>query len=167
MKILVYPNPKLRVEADPVEESEIGSSALEDLIEEMIKIMQQADGVGLAAPQIGESKRLFVCNKGGDVEVVINPDLVTREGALIDDEACLSISGFTAKVERALRIDVVYQNRRGEPVCCSYEDHMARIFQHEIDHLNGKLIIDYVSQIHRDRYKNQLKKRLRRSKKRR
>jgi peptide deformylase len=163
--ILAYPNPKLRIKADPIEESEIGSPELEELIEKMIKTMREADGVGLAAIQIGVPKSLFVCSMGGDVEVVINPDVIAGESSITEEEACLSLPGFSAKVKRSLKIDVVYHNREGKTICCSYEGHMARVFQHEIDHLNGVLIIDYVSQIYRDRYKKQLKKSSRASKK--
>lgn len=112
------------------------------LIENMLETMYDADGVGLAAPQIGVAKRVIVIDVGeGPIEMV-NPVIVDREGEAVDEEGCLSIPGVTGQVARATRVRVQGLDREGQLKELIAEDLLARAFQHEIDHLEGVLFVD-------------------------
>lgn len=112
------------------------------LIENMLETMYDADGVGLAAPQIGVAKRVIVIDVGeGPIEMV-NPVVLEREGEAVDEEGCLSIPGVTGQVTRATRVRVQGLDREGQLKEIIAEDLLARAFQHEIDHLEGVLFVD-------------------------
>lgn len=112
------------------------------LIDNMLETMYDADGIGLAAPQIGVSKRVIVIDVGeGPIEMV-NPIILDREGEEVDEEGCLSIPGVTGQVTRATRIRVQGLDREGQLKELIAEDLLARAFQHEIDHLEGVLFVD-------------------------
>lgn len=112
------------------------------LIDNMLETMYDADGVGLAAPQIGVAKRVIVIDVGeGPIEMV-NPVILDREGEKVDDEGCLSIPGVTGPVSRATRVRVQGLDREGQLKELIAEDLLARAFQHEIDHLEGVLFVD-------------------------
>jgi peptide deformylase len=136
-----YPDPVLRMQAKPVEEFD---DDLRRLVERMSVLMIEARGVGLAANQVGILRRLFVFSpKDDEVAVVVNPVLVRRsDEAEVDDEGCLSLQGVLAPVERAVSVRVEGKDERGEDVAFDLEGFAARAAQHELDHLDGVLIID-------------------------
>lgn len=139
----------IRVEGDEIlrkrsrEISEINDRVL-TLIEDMKDTMYHAEGVGLAAPQIGILKRVVVIDVGNGPIVLINPEMVKVQGGQIDLEGCLSIPGVQGKVERPQKVTVKALNEKGEMFEIEGEGLLARAFCHEIDHLNGTLFIDKV-----------------------
>lgn len=139
----------IRVEGDEIlrkrsrEVSEINDRIL-TLIEDMKDTMYHAEGVGLAAPQIGILKRIVVIDVGSGPIVLINPEIVKIQGSQIDLEGCLSIPGVQGKVERPEKVTVKALNENGEMFELEGEGLLARAFCHEIDHLNGALFIDKV-----------------------
>ena len=146
LPIVVYPNPGLRIKCAPVETFD---EKLAALARSMIAVMHAAEGVGLAAPQIGVPIRLFVCNATGkpeDDRVYVNPVLSEPEGAATDDEGCLSIPGVTVAVRRAEKCSISGLDVQGRPVSASGDGLLARCWQHEVDHLDGRLIIDKMSE---------------------
>ena len=155
--IVTLPDPVLRRKARPITRFD---SDLQTLVDDMVETMRQAPGVGLAAPQVGISERLIVVEypeKEEDEEneeapkklfVVVNPEIKERsEETELALEACLSIPGLQGEVERALAITVKGRNRRGQLVKIKAKGWLARIFQHEIDHLNGVLFTDRADKI--------------------
>jgi peptide deformylase len=129
----------------------------------MIETMYAAPGIGLAANQVGEAKRIIVFDLNpGETEkkpmVLINPEIVEGEGSVSGEEACLSVVDFSAEVDRKGHVQVRGLDRHGKPVSIEAEDLLARCLQHEIDHLNGILIIDHISSLKRSLYKKRLKK---------
>ena len=112
------------------------------LVADMLSSMRRAGGIGLAAPQIGVPLRVVVADVGGGPLAVVNPRLRRREGAQVGIEGCLSIPGVYGEVRRARQIEVEGRNVRGRRVVVRGRDLLARVFQHEIDHLNGVLFID-------------------------
>lgn len=161
LKILKYGEPVLEQPADHV--SDFDTPDLKQLIENMFDTMYAAKGVGLAAPQIGISKRVTVIDISvGEDEtkrlVLVNPEIVTREGSQVGEEGCLSIPGFREPVIRAHKVTVRAHNEKGEPIELAGEELLARAFQHEIDHLNGKLFINHLSALKRDIIRRKIKK---------
>ena len=160
-KILKFGEPILEQKADPV--TEFDTPELHELIAEMWETMYAAKGVGLAAPQIGLSKRISVIDISvGEDEskkiVIINPEVTSSEGKQTGEEGCLSIPGFREPVTRANRVEVKAQNERGEPICLVGEELLARAFLHEIDHLNGILFLNHLSALKRDIIRRKIKK---------
>jgi peptide deformylase len=163
---MVYPIVKF---GDPVLEnpaatiSEFDTPELHKLIEDMFESMYAARGVGLAAPQIGISKRIAVidCSNGENPEekiVIINPEIIKVEGMQSGEEGCLSIPGFRENVSRGKRVTVRAQNVQGEWFEKTGEELLARAFLHETDHLNGRLYISHVSVLKRDLIKRKIRK---------
>jgi peptide deformylase len=151
-EIVKYPDPVLSKPAAPVTEFD---AALKKLVQDMFESMYAAQGIGLAAPQIGLSKRLTVIDisfkKNADEKVVlINPEIIEQEGKQFEEEGCLSLPDIREKVHRAARVKVRAQNERGEWFEIEGEELLARAFQHEIDHLNGVLFIDRISRLKRE-----------------
>jgi peptide deformylase len=141
-QIRQYPDPALRLTANPVEEVD---DDLRRLIERMKTLMVEARGVGLAATQVGVIRRLFVFQPSDEDEVlaVVNPELVDRSAELVsDDEGCLSLQRVLVPVERHATVTLVGKDERGGDVRLELEGHAARVVQHELDHLDGVLIID-------------------------
>jgi peptide deformylase len=141
-QIRQYPDPVLRMEAKPVEEFD---EELLRLVDRMRALMVDAVGVGLAATQVGVLRRLFVFSRGGDDEVlaVVNPTIVRKgDETELDDEGCLSLQGVTAPVERAVSIRLEGKDENGRDVAYDLEGYPARTAQHELDHLDGVLIVD-------------------------
>ncbi len=135
-------DPVLRTEAKEVVEVIDG---IRSLLDDMRKIMYQAKGVGLAAPQIGVSKQLVIIDIGQGLIELINPKIIEKsEKTYIDEEGCLSIPNRTAKVERAYKVKVQALDREGKEIELEAKGLLARAFQHEIDHLKGILFIDKV-----------------------
>lgn len=153
--IVTTPDPVLRRKARKITTFD---KNLQVLIDDMIETMREAPGVGLAAPQVGVSERLIVVEYGDDEDetvpkklyVVVNPEIVTTSEEKVEGvEACLSIPQMAGEVERHEKIVVKGLNRHGQPVKLKLEDWVARIFQHEIDHLDGVLFTDRASRIWR------------------
>jgi len=151
--IITIPDPVLRQTAEPVERVD---DALRKLMDDMLVTMYDAPGVGLAAPQIGVSRRLIVMDGARDDEprapiVMVNPEILERSEELrLHEEGCLSIPEVTAEVERPAVTRVAYLDREGKPQEAELEGILSTIVQHEIDHLNGVLFIDYLSRLKRD-----------------
>ena len=166
MKIYTYPEPVLRKKAEPVENID---EDIQRLIDEMGETMYAAPGIGLAANQVGELKRILVYDvvrnePGGEFSVLINPEIVACEGSIVYEEACLSVVDFSAEVTRHATIKVRGVDRHGRPVDIEADGLLAICLQHEIDHLNGKLFIDHISSLKRTLYNKRLKKMLKKEK---
>jgi len=127
------------------------------LIQSMIATMHEAKGVGLAAPQIGINQRLFVMDVGEGPMAIINPKISKKMGADILSEGCLSIPEVTINIERPQQITVKYKDEHGRAMEMICDDLKSRVVQHETDHLNGKLILDYADQNEKAQFKDQLK----------
>lgn len=151
LPIMTLGNPVLRETARELTQAEITSPEIQRLIDDMIETMGEAGGVGLAAPQVNRSLRLFVMKSwpGVPLTVVINPrvEYIEREGKKQSTEGCLSIPGRTVTVPRFKKLHMSYFNRRGEHITEEVSGFKAIISQHEYDHLNGVLIIDLVEQM--------------------
>ena len=119
------------------------------LIDDMFETMYAARGIGLAAPQVGRVERVAVVDVDGERYAVVNPEVVLREGSAKAEEGCLSIPDIYGEVERATRAVVRALDRDGAPIEIDAADLLARCLQHEIDHLHGKLFIDYLSVLKR------------------
>lgn len=138
-EVVQYGAPVLREKAKPVKN--ITPNVLK-LLQNLADTMYAAPGVGLAAPQIGVSKRVAVIDIGDGLLELINPEIVSREGSELETEGCLSLPEITLKVRRAAKVRVKAQNREGKRVEIAGEGMLARALQHEIDHLDGILFID-------------------------
>jgi len=162
-KILKYPDPILRQEAEPVTAFD---DELKTLVADMVETMYDAPGVGLAANQIGVLKQIVVIDITGSEAVekelvtLINPKITNGEGEDEDEEGCLSVVDLTAKVKRFTTIQVEAQDLDGKPLNFTAEEFYARVIQHEVDHLNGHLFIDWISSLKRALYKKKRKKQL-------
>jgi peptide deformylase len=159
LNILEFPDPRLRTLAKPVA---VVDDALRQLIDDMFETMYAAPGIGLAATQVNVHKRLVVMDLSEDKSaprVFINPELETLTEDLGPyQEGCLSVPGFYENVERPLRVRIRALDRDGQPFEEIAEDLLAVCIQHECDHLNGKLFVDYLSSLKRDRIKKKLEK---------
>jgi peptide deformylase len=149
--ILLYPDPILRQKTEAV--TDFGES-LAGLVREMSATMYAAPGVGLAAPQIGDLRRVAIVDvdpsgPASRLHVLVNPRLVARSGAETEVEGCLSIPGFTERIERPLAVRVAAQGIGGEPFELDAEGFLARALCHEIDHLDGILFIDHLRGLRR------------------
>jgi peptide deformylase len=149
--ILFFPDPILRRKTEEVSEFD---SSLERLVAEMAETMYAAPGVGLAAPQIGDLRRVALVDidpsgPKSELHVLVNPRLVARAGAETDIEGCLSIPGFTERIERPLAVRVAAQRLSGEAFEIEAEGFFARALCHEIDHLEGILFIDHLRGLRR------------------
>ena len=131
----------LRKKCRPVGEV---TERIQTLVDDMIETMHDANGVGLAAPQVGVMRRIFVVDIGEGPIVLINPEIIETEGEYLDNEGCLSVPGECGDVLRPYRVKVRAQNRFGETVEIEGEELLARAFCHEIDHLDGILYVDKV-----------------------
>ncbi len=159
--IMLYGEPVLESKAEPV--TEFDTPEVHKLIDDMFESMYTAKGVGLAAPQIGIRKRIAVIDLsvGEDPKqkiVLLNPEIIHREGTQTGEEGCLSIPGFREQVTRAKTVRVRAQNIKGEPFEMTGEELLARAFSHEIDHLNGRLYITHVSALKRDLIRRKVRK---------
>jgi peptide deformylase len=146
MDVLAHPNPALAqgaAEVDPLTDA-----TLRDLAKRMARIMYRFSGIGLAATQIGVLKRVIVfdlSDDGSGLVALCNPVIVERSGqCMIDDEGCLSVPGISISIERACEVTVEALSLEGTPIRIEADGLMARMLQHETDHLDGKLIIDCV-----------------------
>lgn len=161
--IVLYPEPVLETQGATLSSDEFDTPELHKLIEDMFESMYAAKGVGLAAPQIGISKRIAVIDLsvGEDPSqklVLINPEVTGKRGVQTSEEGCLSIPGFREQVTRAQQVTVRAQDVKGVAFEKIGEELLARALQHEIDHLNGKLYISYVSSLKRDLIRRKVRK---------
>lgn len=142
LDIRVLGDPILRMDTAPVAEV---NDELKRLIDDMFTTMYAAEGIGLAAPQVGRMERLAVVDVEGARYVLINPEIVAREGSARAEEGCLSIPDVFGEVERPQRITLRALDADGEPFELAADELLARCIQHEVDHLHGKLFLDYLS----------------------
>ena len=146
LDIYVLGAPVLRQDTRPVG---VVTDEIRRLIDDMFETMYAARGIGLAAPQVGRLERLAVVDVNDNPFVIINPEIVLREGAQRGEEGCLSIPDIYGEVERAMRVVVRAIDRDGRPFEVDASELLARCLQHEIDHLHGRLFIDYLSVLKR------------------
>ncbi len=144
LKIRVFPDPALRVKADKV--TSVGPAERE-ILADMALVMYLNQGVGLAATQVGIPKCLAVIDTGDGLIKLINPVILKREGSQISEEGCLSVPGECIKIRRSKIVTISFLNENGEPSRIKGEGLLAKAIQHELDHLSGKLILDYLNPI--------------------
>jgi len=155
---LEFPDPRLRTRAAPVE---VVDDRLRQLADDMFETMYAAPGIGLAATQVDVHQRLLVVDVSTDKtdpHVLINPEILQTDGVAVTEEGCLSVPGYFDEVERAGHIRVRYLERNGQPVERDMEGLLAVCVQHEIDHLEGRLFVDYLSEAKRQRIRKRLVK---------
>lgn len=158
LNILEFPDPRLRTVAEPVSEFD---QRLTDLVDDMRATMYDAHGIGLAATQVDVHQRLLVMDvspEQTEFQVFINPEIIARDGKQVHEEGCLSVPGIYANVTRAEQITVRAQNPDGETFEKQLEGLAAVCLQHEMDHLQGKLFVDYLSPLKRAMVKKKLEK---------
>lgn len=158
LQILHYPDPRLRNRAEPIVEVD---DRIRALAADMLETMYDAPGIGLAATQVNVHQRMLVTDvsaENDDPRVLINPVIVKREGTEQMEEGCLSVPGVFELVERADWIAVDFLDLDGQPQRLETDGLLAVCIQHEIDHLDGKLFVDYLSMLKRTRIKDKLKK---------
>ncbi|MDX9951217.1 MAG: peptide deformylase [Methylophilaceae bacterium] len=161
LDILNYPDPRLYTVAKPVKEVD---AAIRRLIDDMAETMYAAPGIGLAATQVNVHQQVIVIDISEDkqnLQVFINPKLVSKSGTQDFEEGCLSVPGIYDMVTRAEKITVEALDRDGKPFRLEAEGLLAVCIQHEMDHLQGKVFVDYLSQLKQVRIKNKMKKRQR------
>lgn len=161
LQILEYPHPGLREKAQPVT---VFDESLKQLADNMLETMYQAPGIGLAATQVNVAKQLLVLDLSETKDspmVIINPKITAKTGEIINEEGCLSFPGIYAKVNRAEHIHLEYQDLDGNPQELDADELLSICIQHEIDHLQGKVFVDYLSSLKRNRIRKQLEKRQR------
>jgi peptide deformylase len=158
LTILEFPDPRLRTKAVPVT---VFDAALQQLASDMLETMYAAPGVGLAATQVNVHQRLLVADVSEQHDqplILINPEILAKEGVGAREEGCLSVPGVFEEVERAARIKVRSLDLRGRPFELDADDLLAVCIQHEMDHLEGKLFVDYLSEMKRQRIRKKLEK---------
>ncbi len=160
MKLIVlhYPDPRLRLTAHPIKEVRDTTRQLAD---DMLETMYHERGIGLAATQVGITKRILVMDVSEDKSeplVLINPTILNKSGVIESNEGCLSVPGFYEPVRRASRIEIEYLDRRGTLVRTELDGIRSVCAQHEIDHLDGKLFVDYLSSLKRGRIRKRIEK---------
>ncbi len=165
-EVVAYPNPVLSRETEKIKKI---TPEIRELAKDMAETMYAKDGVGLAATQIGESRRLAVVDVSGPKErssliFLVNPEIVEKSGEVDSEERCLSVPGFQAKFKRAARVKVRAQDLDGKEFVIDAEDLLAICLQHEIDHLDGRLILDRASRLKRSFYDKKIQKWLKRKK---
>ena len=160
LDILKFPDERLRIKAKPVDAV---TDETRQLVDDMFETMYAAPGIGLAATQINVHQRIVVIDISSEKDqplCLINPKILAKEGIEHHEEGCLSVPGVYESVERADRIKVEALNREGEKIKFDADELLAVCIQHEIDHLNGKLFVDYLSAMKRNRIKKKLEKQL-------
>ena len=158
LTILEYPDPRLRTRAAPVDAVD---ARLRELIDDMLETMYAANGIGLAATQVDVHRRLLVADvseERNEPRIFINPEILARDGTETSQEGCLSVPGYYDDVERAARIRVRATDRDGKYFEVDLDGLLAVCVQHEIDHLDGKLFVDYLSEMKRQRVRKKIEK---------
>jgi len=158
LRILEFPDPRLRTKARAVE---CVDDELRRLVDDMFETMYAAPGIGLAATQVNVHRRLLVADVSPDQtepHAFINPVIVEKDGVAVTEEGCLSVPGYYEEVERASQIRVRYLDRDGNETEMQADGLLAVCVQHEIDHLDGKLFVDYLSEAKRSRIRKRLQR---------
>ena len=154
LKIKVIGEPVLRKRARAVDKV---TDEHRQTLKQMARMMYDSAGIGLAAPQVGISQAMIVVDAGKGLYKLINPKIGKRRGKQFIEEGCLSLPGINIRVKRAKKISLTALDEEGNPVAIEAEDLLACVFQHEIDHLHGKLIIDYASLIEKMKYAGKIR----------
>ena len=159
-KILKFPDQDLRIKAKPVETFD---DELKTLTDDMFETMHSVDGIGLAATQIGVAKQLAVIDispEKNEPLVIVNPEIQILDPSKTEDydEGCLSVPGFFEKISRPSDIRLSYQDLSGQQHEIKPEGLLTKVVQHELDHLNGRLFVDYISELKRRRIRNKIVK---------
>jgi peptide deformylase len=163
LEILQYPDPRLNKPAERVEKIDAGTRRL---IDDMVETMYAAPGVGLAATQVDVHKQIIVIDISedhGDLRVFINPEVTRREGVAVNQEGCLSVPGIYDNVERAEMVTVTALDRNGSRFTLNASGILATCIQHEMDHLEGKVFVERLSELKQNRVRAKLKKRQRKA----
>jgi peptide deformylase len=163
LEILQYPDPRLNLPAQRVEKID---APTKKLIDDMIETMYAAPGIGLAATQVDVHKQIIVIDVSedkSDLRVFINPEITRREGLATNQEGCLSVPGIYDNVERADSVTVTALDRNGSRFTLNASGLLATCIQHELDHLQGKVFVDYLSELKQNRVRTKLKKRQRKA----
>lgn len=160
LEIRKYPDEVLKKKASEITEI---NGETQKLIDDMILTMYESNGIGLAAPQVGVSKRLIVVDvsprqKNSNLLVLINPQILSTEGEIISEEGCLSLPGFITRLKRNERIFVKGLDRNGKEIELEADELLSRAIQHEIDHLDGILLIDRISPLKRELFRRRYQK---------
>ncbi|NKN32060.1 peptide deformylase [Marichromatium bheemlicum] len=158
LEILTFPDPRLRKAARPVDQVD---ASIRRLIDDMLETMYAAPGIGLAATQVNVHKQVVVIDISENHDqplCLINPEILEREGEEQMEEGCLSVPGFYEQVTRAERVRVKALDRDGNPFTLDAEGLLAVCIQHELDHLGGKLFVDHISSLKRQRIRRKLEK---------
>lgn len=158
LEILHYPDPRLRNKAEPVTQVD---AEIQQLVKDMFETMYEAPGIGLASIQVNVPKRVIVVDVSENHDqplCLINPEIIEKEGEETMDEGCLSVPGFYETVQRAEQIRFRALNEEGEQFEMGADGLLAVCIQHEIDHLDGKLFVDYISPLKRNRIRKKLEK---------
>ena len=161
LPILEFPDARLRTKAVPVDVASIGGDAFQRLLDDMFETMYEAPGIGLAASQVDVHQRFMVIDVSEEHDaplVFINPEIVAKQGEQVYQEGCLSVPGIFADVTRAEVITVRAHGRDGQPFEMEADGLLAVCIQHEMDHLDGKLFVDYLSPLKREMVKKKLAK---------
>jgi peptide deformylase len=161
LDVLTFPDPLLHRTAEVVK---IIDNKVKKLVDDMAETMYEAPGIGLAATQVGELKRIMVIDiseEKNQLRVFINPEIIKKEGTAINEEGCLSVPGFYDKVERAETVMVTALDREGQRFTINASGLLAVCIQHEVDHLDGHVFVEYLSPLKANRIKNKLVKRQR------
>ena len=158
LPIIEFPDPRLRTVARPVKEVD---TRIRQLIDDMFETMYEAPGIGLAASQVDVHQRFMVMDISEEHDqprVFINPEITARDGVQVDQEGCLSVPGIFADVTRANQITVKFLDRNAQPQTLDADGLLAVCIQHEMDHLAGKLFVDYLSPLKREMVRKKLAK---------
>jgi len=163
LEILQYPDNRLNTPAQRVDKID---AATKKLVDDMAETMYAAPGVGLAATQVDVHKQIIVIDVSedrSDLRVFINPEITRREGLAVNQEGCLSVPGIFDNVERADSVTVTALDRNGSRFTLNASGMLATCIQHEVDHLHGKVFVDYLSELKQNRVRTKLKKRQRKA----
>ena len=161
LPILEFPDPRLRTKAVPVDPAQIAAADFQRLLDDMFETMYAAPGIGLAASQVDVHQHFMVIDVSEEKnapQVFINPEILASDGDQVYQEGCLSVPGIYADVTRANRITVRYLERDGQPRELDTDGLLAVCIQHEMDHLDGKLFVDYLSPLKREMVRKKLAK---------
>lgn len=161
LTILEFPDPRLRTKAVPVDPTQVVAPAFQRLLDDMFETMYEAPGIGLAASQVDVHQRFMVIDVSEDKsgpQVFINPEILAKVGEQVYQEGCLSVPGIFADVTRADAIDVRFIDRNGQAQELHADGLLAVCIQHEMDHLDGKLFVDYLSPLKREMVRKKLAK---------
>tara|TARA_B100000579_G_C22818162_1_gene849064 strand:+ start:1199 stop:1726 length:528 start_codon:yes stop_codon:yes gene_type:complete len=140
-QIRVMGDPVLRQEAKSIDDID---GRIVQMVDDMVPAMYQAEGIGLAAPQVGIQKRLFVYDIGEGPQTLVNPEIVETDGEWVFEEGCLSVPGLSFEIVRPKEVHLVGRDLEGNEVSIEADELLARLFQHELDHLDGVLLLDHL-----------------------